>query len=254
MSKNQRSTGGAGVRDSLFRRAFVLFLTLGLTLCLGWLSFGWSLQQTIDFTALSFPEVVGGLPMAIVLGIIIQFWPQVALFLADEYDGPSDTEKKWRVIWLATFWITTGLDIITNLGARANTISMDDPSRANITYPAFANLVRIASYGFGFAVDIGVAFAEEAIGHTLSAVSQNIAYIMEHMDIRPPAWMYIFSIASGKGGGYQVNHTNGKNQAGGHQGKQSGNTPKVSARKPRQAQPRKPLTPPDIFDDYRGSK
>ena len=155
--------------------------SLAWVLCIAILSFVWSLGQTVAFMEGSFPK-----PYDLVMGIIIQFGPQVFLYMIAR---TPDNElgvlgiKKNHLFW-GGFWIFSGLDAVTNVGAR---------------YIKEHGLFS-AQIVFGYLIDIMIVFAEELILYGVSVVSENLSDLITALGGTPPSWLSGFARTASSAG------------------------------------------------------
>ena len=156
------------MRKSTSSRIVHLLLAIGFTVGVALLSFVWSLNNTIDFTR----SVMIEDPWGTIMGLVIQFGPQVFLALASTSSGSE------RTAWFGAFFGFSALDAATNIGATLAQVE------AGVQLNAIQMAVRIF-------IDIIIVFGEEMVGYGVSVVFHDLAELIEQFGETPPQWMYI---------------------------------------------------------------
>ena len=151
-----------------------LIIAVLSTFALIGLSVFWSLENTIEFTTLIFPSEPN---WGIVVGILIQYSPNVFLLLATTSEGNQ------KLAFKSLFWVFSFLDAGTNVGARIN-----GESAIGVTTNSTAYFMAQA---LGYMLDVGVVFAEELIGYFVSVVLHDIATIITDIGGDPPSWLLL---------------------------------------------------------------
>ena len=156
------------MRKSAASRIVHLLLALGFTLCVAALSFIWSLNNTITFTR----SVLIDEPWGTIMGLVIQFGPQVFLALAATASGSE------RTAWFAAFFGFSAIDATTNIGATMMLVE------AGATMTALQLGVRIF-------LDIIIVFGEEMVGYGVAVVFHDLAGLIQSFGETAPQWMFI---------------------------------------------------------------
>lgn len=156
------------MRKSVASRIFLLVIAIGFTIGVAALAFVWSLGNTISFTQ----SVMIEDPWGTVMGLIIQLGPQVFLALAAASSGSE------RTGWFGAFFIFSGVDAATNIGATLTLIE------GGVQMNALQMIVRIF-------LDIIIVFGEEMVGYGISVVFHNLAELITLFGEVPPDWMFI---------------------------------------------------------------
>jgi hypothetical protein len=171
------------MRKSTSSRIVHLILAIGFTIGVSLLAFVWSLNNTIEFTR----SVMIEDPWGTIMGLVIQFGPQVFLALASTSSGSQ------RTAWFAAFFGFSGIDAMTNIGA---TMAQMD---AGVQMNAIQLAVRIF-------IDIVIVFGEEMVGYGISVVFHDMAELIVLFGETPPQWMFITEdIASRMSTGHAAN-------------------------------------------------
>lgn len=153
-------------------------------IAISYLAFVWSLGQTIAFTSTGLDR-----PYDLVAGLVIQFGPQVFLYVASR---TSESERGLagipkRFWFMVGFVLFSALDAFTNMGARYN------HNQANgIPF----NITHI----FWYTLDVLIVFAEEVLLYGISAMSEAIADMIVSVDGDPPQWLRALGEAAHRGG------------------------------------------------------
>lgn len=111
-------------------------------------------------------------PWGTIMGLVIQFGPQVFLALASTSQGSE------RTAWFGAFFAFSGIDAATNIG---HTIAQMD---AGIQMNAIQLGVRIF-------IDVVIVFGEEMVGYGISVVFHDMAELITLFGETPPRWMFI---------------------------------------------------------------
>lgn len=137
------------------------------------LAFVWSLGQTIDFMSLGFSR-----PFDLIAGLVIQFGPQVFLYMASRVNEsePGFLNVPKRFWFMFGFFGFSTLDAFTNIGAR---------------YEYYQTLGQGFQpvHLFWYTIDVLIVFAEEVMLYGISAMSDAIADAIESVDGEPPSWL-----------------------------------------------------------------
>jgi len=226
------------MRDSAMKRIFWLVIFGLLVIGVGYLSFVWSLGQTIQFTSLLVTDQSAG----IVLGLVVQFSPTAFLYMSTSYDQSKPSEQNMRLWWLAAFWGVSIFDGITNLGARFDDLSITGMNTAGFQNEQFAIVVQWLMIIMGVALDFAIVFGEELLGNMIGVFFDNLSALIELLGGSPPKWFAMVA-ATGRAvggtgkhpGGNQPAFGGGKDNRGNKGGNRGGDPRggKVSGRKDR---------------------
>lgn len=134
------------------------------------LAFVWSLGQTIDMTTVA----LGGEKWGYIMGAVIQLGPSVFLGLA----SISDTANQ-RLMWKGAFWLFSGIDALTNVGALASQYSLSSPGTLHVIV--------------GMSVAVAIVFAEEVMAFGLVILADNLARLWKGWGGTPPDWLFATS-------------------------------------------------------------
>lgn len=156
------------MRKSTSARIVHLLLAIGFTIGVASLAFVWSLNNTIQFTK----SVMLNDTWGTVMGLVIQFGPQVFLALASTASGTE------RTGWFAAFFGFSAIDAATNIGTTMAQVE------AGMAMSALQLGVRIF-------LDIIIVFGEEMVGYGISVVFHDLAGLIESFGERAPQWMFI---------------------------------------------------------------
>lgn len=147
--------------------SIIVFLVTGAVTTALVYGIWWSLAQTVDFTSTMMRQPEIGLA----LGIIIQFWAQVALYGKNKVPHKST----WWYIFVITFWLSTVLDIATNIGEWASTEPFNSKTQRRWALATLADMC-------GFAVCIAASFFEEAVSWSMATCLSAINDVLAHYD------------------------------------------------------------------------
>jgi type IV secretory pathway VirB3-like protein len=163
------------MRKSTASRIVHLILAIGFTVGVASLAFIWSLNNTITFTRTVMLDETWGT----VMGLVIQFGPQVFLALASTASGTE------RTGWFAAFFMFSGIDAATNIGA---------------TMAQMADGVQMTALQLGVRIfiDIIIVFGEEMVGYGIAVVFHDVAELIENFGERAPRWMFIAEDAASR--------------------------------------------------------
>lgn len=208
------------MRDSAMKRIFWLLIFGLLVIAVGYLSFIWSLGQTIQFTSLLVTDRSAG----IVVGLVVQFSPTAFLYMSTSYDKNKPDEQNMRLWWLAAFWGVSLFDGITNLGARFDDLSITGMQTSGFQNEQFAIVVQWLMIIMGVALDFAIVFGEELLGNMIGVFFDNLSALIELVGGRPPKWFAMVA-ATGRAVGGTGRHVNGKQPTFGDKdrGKQNNN-------------------------------
>lgn len=180
------------MRKSTSSRIVHLLLAIGFTVGVALLAFVWSLNNTISFTR----SVMLEDPWGTIMGLVIQFGPQVFLALASTSSGSE------RTAWFGAFFGFSMLDAATNIGA----------TLASIDAGFQMNSIQLAVRIF---IDIIIVFGEEMVGYGVSVIFHDLAELIVLFGETPPQWMFITEdIASRVSTGHAANRSMGGVPAG----------------------------------------
>ena len=156
------------MRKSTASRVVHLILAIGFTIGVSSLAFIWSLNNTISFTKTVMMDDMWGT----VMGLVIQFGPQVFLALAASTVGTE------RTGWFAAFFAFSIIDAATNIGA---TLALVDSG------------FQMTSLQFGVRIfiDVIIVFGEEMVGYGIAVVFHDLAGLIESFGETAPNWMRI---------------------------------------------------------------
>lgn len=178
------------MRKSVASRILHLVIAIGFTVGVALLAFVWSLNNTISFTR----SVMVEDPWGTIMGLVIQFGPQVFLALAATATGSE------RTGWFGAFFLFSGVDAATNIGATLNLLE------AGVVMNPLQLVVRIF-------LDIIIVFGEEMVGFGISVVFHDMAELIVLFGEVPPQWMFIAEdISSRLGTGYTAAQRRKKQQ------------------------------------------
>jgi hypothetical protein len=177
------------MRDSAAKRVF-WFIVIGvLMFVVAYGSFVWSLGQTIRFTELLVVDKTFG----VMAGIAVQFLPTFFLYMASSFNADTPEEQNQRMWWLAAFWIVSGFDALTNVGARFDRASAGELPTGGFQNEEYQKVLTGLLVGGGILLDIGIVFAEEILGHIISAFFDNLSALITLLGGKPPAWLKMVS-------------------------------------------------------------
>lgn len=161
------------------------------------LAFVWSLGQTISFMSSGFSR-----PYDLVAGFVIQFGPQVFLYMAsrvnEEETGFLGIPK--RFWFMVGFFGFSTLDAFTNIGAR------------HARYTA-AGIGFQPVQLFWYTIDVMIVFAEEVMLYGISAMSDAIADAIESVGGEPPSWLRAMSDVTHRASVGSARSSRGRNSA-----------------------------------------
>jgi hypothetical protein len=163
----------------------------------------WSLRNTIEFTALASTD---GETWAVLAGLVIQFSPNVFLYLARR-----ETDGNKKLIWRGLFWILTAVDAGTNVGKG---LSLDRPiDIGNETAYQLARWMRLF-------FDVGVVFCEEGIEYFVGVFFDQVADLIDILGGEAPEWLHMANTFGNSGGRKKESKPQQNNQSGNNRGSQ----------------------------------
>lgn len=149
-------------------RIILIILTIAIVIALAAVSFGWSFQQTLDYTT----SAIGDRWWGLALAVIIQFGPTALLVFGAEARGTA------FIVMISCAALLTIIDIWTNVGAVGIMYSSDLVARP----PSQEYL--------GWVLSVAVVAAEEFMSFFIVKTVDQTAQFMEDAGMEPPSWMF----------------------------------------------------------------
>ena len=162
-------------------KMFFLAVVFVATIALLYLSFVWSLSQTIKYSTLMFN---GSAFAGILMGLFIQLSPNVFLMVSSRSSGNQ------KILMIVLFFFFSVADALTNVLERSRRGPFD------LTQAA------INAHYLGYAIDILIVFGEELSAIFISHLFNLLGEVMVLLGGRVPEWFFAASdvaMTSGSG-------------------------------------------------------